>query len=118
MILEVVILTPAAMIVILFVLQACLWAHAGNIVQDAASQGVEAASFQGGSAAAGRATALQLISSSGRNAVADPSVQVSDLPGQVVEIHVVGSAESIVPWLHLGVSATRTAPLQEFRVAG
>jgi Flp pilus assembly protein TadG len=112
---EVALLVPVAMLLILFVLQVCLWAHAANIVSAAASEGAQSASINGGSSSAALDSAQALIHSSGGSVARAPSVTVVRDAGDVVEVEVAATAESIIPWMHLRVDATRGAAIQEFR---
>ena len=115
---ESVVLVPVAMMVILLVVQICLWAHAATLVQSAATTGEQAATSLGGSSTAGQIAAQAELSLTAHSVIVDPSVRSRDPSGQVVEIEVSGTAESIIPWLHLPVSATRDGIRQEFRESG
>lgn len=118
LVLEAAILVPIAMLLFLLIVQMALWAHAGTVVQAAATQGDEAASMAGGTAAQGASQADSVLSSAARSVVVNPSVRVQMLTGGIVEVQVTGTTESIIPWLHLSVTATRVAPEQEFRASG
>jgi hypothetical protein len=50
--------------------------------------------------------------------VITPSVEASILTGDAVQVRVTGEAESIIPGIHLPVSAVRVGSRQEFRVGG
>jgi len=106
------------MLVIMFAVQACLWAHAATLVQNAANTGEESATALGGSPAKGEIAARAALMATGSKVVVNPSVQAQDLAGGMVEIRVSGSAETIVPWLRLPISATRIGLSQEFRESG
>ena len=115
---EAAVLIPAAMLVLLLAIQACLWAHAATLVQNAATQGDAAATSAGGSLAAGTVQAEALLASTARQVVVDPEVHLSELPGGFVRIQIDGRAESIFPGLDLPVSAERVDVVQEFRQSG
>lgn len=117
-VLESVVLVPVAMMIILLAVQVCLWAHAATLVQSAATAGEQAATSLGGSPTAGRVAAQAELSLTAKSLVANPLIRSSDLAGDVVEIKVTGTTESIIPWLHLPVSATRDGIRQEFRQSG
>lgn len=102
------------MVIVLFVIQACLWARADQLVQSAAADGQRVAADAGGSPAAGVEAARQSLSGSS-SAVTDVQVTSRVTTGDVVEIDVSATAESIVPWLHVSVNALRSGPIQEFR---
>ena len=115
---ESVVLVPVAMMIVLLVVQICLWAHAATLVQSAATTGEQAATSLGGSSSAGQIAAQVELSLTAHGVIVDPSVRSEDLSGDVVEIRVSGTTESIIPWLHLPVSATRDGIRQEFRESG
>lgn len=104
------------MMVILIAVQACLWAHASTLVQAAATRGDQVACVQGGSLAGGIAEAQLALADTARQVVIAPSVTASLLAGDNVQVRITGSAESIIPGLHLPVSAVRVGSRQEFRV--
>jgi hypothetical protein len=113
---EAAIAIPAAMLVILISVQACLWAHASTLVQAAATRGDEVACVQGGSVTAGIKEARSALADTASKVVIDPSVEASILAGDEVQVRVAGDAESIIPGIHLPVSAVRVGSRQEFRV--
>jgi hypothetical protein len=115
---ETVVLVPVAMVVVMLVVQMCLWAHAGTLVQGAANVGEQAATTLGGSPATGVVEARLALKATGSEVVMAPSIQAQELPGGQVEVTVSGESESIIPWLHLPVSATRIGLSQEFRESG
>ncbi len=115
---EAAIAIPAAMLAILLSVQICLWAHASALVQAAATRGDQAACVEGGSLAEGDAEARLALATSARQVVTNPSVKVTLLPGDEVQVRVTGTTESIVPGIHLPVSAVRVGLRQEFRVGG
>ncbi len=104
------------MLVILLAVQVCLWAHASTLVQAAATRGDQAACVEGGSLKAGIAEAQLALVQSANQVVVNPSVQASLMPNDEVEVRVTGLTESIIPGLHLPVSAIRVGTKQEFRV--
>lgn len=113
---EAVIAIPAAMLIILFAVQMCMWAYASTLVQAAASRGDQAACVQGGSLATGVAEAHAALSQTAGHVVLSPIVHASLISGDEIQIRVTGMAESIVPGLGLPVSAVRVGTRQEFRV--
>jgi hypothetical protein len=116
-VIEVVIVVPVMMLVILLSVQAAMWAVAAEVVQGAASVGSETAAGEGGSLGSGDLAAQAYLVSHGGKMISRPSVQVDSASG-FVEVRVRAWAMEIVPLLHLGVSAVRTEPLQEFRESG
>jgi hypothetical protein len=113
---EAAIAIPAAMLVILISVQACLWAHASTLVQAAATRADQVACVQGGSLTAGIKEARLALADTASKVVITPSVEASILTGDAVQVRVTGEAESIIPGIHLPVSAVRVGSRQEFRV--
>ena len=109
---------PAAMVLILLAVQACLWEHASSIVQAAATQGTRAASVTSGSLPAGIAEARTVLQAQGSQLVSQPTVTASLLPGDLVWLRVTANAESIIPGFHFSVSAEGVGVREEFRVSG
>ena len=112
---EAVLVVPVAMLVVLFAVQACLWAHAAALVQTAAAEGDQAACDSGGSVQTGVDRARQFLAATASSSVVDPSVSGSEPEDGQVEVDVSGTAESVLPWLHLTVSAVRRGAVQQFR---
>jgi hypothetical protein len=115
---EAVVIVPIAMVVILLVVQVCLWAHAATLVQSAATAGEQAATAVGGTPATGQIEARAQLSATASRVVVNPNVQVQVEDGGRIEITVSGDTEAILPWLRLPVSATRVGLSQEFRESG
>jgi hypothetical protein len=115
---ESVVIIPVAMMVVFLVVQLCLWAYAGTLVQAAATAGEQAATSVGGSPAAGQTAARTELTDTASKIVVDPSAQAQVLIGGRIEVTVSGNTETIIPWLRLPVSATRVGISQEFRESG
>ncbi len=108
---------PVMMLVILLGVQAAMWAVAAEVVQAAAAVGTETAAGEGGSLGSGTSAAQAYLASHGGKMITKPSVRVESASG-FVEVRVKAWAVEIVPLLHLGVSAVRVEPLQEFLESG
>jgi Flp pilus assembly protein TadG len=115
---EVVIVLPVMMLVILFAVQAAMWAEAAEVVQAAAAVGSETAAGSGSSSAAGVTASESYLLDHGGRLVTAPSASVGNTPGGLLEVRVDATAISIIPFLHLKVSAVRVEPLQKFRESG
>ena len=111
---EAVIVVPVLMFLLLVVVQLCLWMHAVQVTQLAASEGDRAARSFGGGPAAGVASAQAILHGSGSD-VTGSQVVVSVLPGDSEWLQVSGRATSIVPGFSFGVSASAIGPIQQFR---
>lgn len=111
---EAVLVVPVLMLVLLVIMQFCLWMHATQVAQLAASEGDQVARSVGGGPAAGVASARAVLDGPGSD-VTGSSVVVSVLPGESEWLQVTGRAISIVPGLSFSVSASAIGPIQQFR---
>jgi Flp pilus assembly protein TadG len=102
---EVVILFPVLIAVVLGIVQAALWAHAGAVAQAAADHGVEVAALLGSDDAAGVAAAHDFVVNAGT--LTDVAVSASNVDGsQFVEMSVTGSYPTVFGSLSVTASAT------------
>ena len=112
---EAVVVIPVAMVVLLFAVQGCLWAHATSVADYAAAQGAEIGSLAGSSPQAGVDRARSVLTTLGSSVISGPEVQSKPLPGGNLEMHVSGYLETFLPGIRLPVSAERVAVVQTFR---
>lgn len=110
---ELVLATPLLLLMLLVIVQFGLWSHATHIAQAAASQGLAAARVQGGTSAAGSASAQQMLDQLAHGPLTGASVS-ADRTGTTASIRIAGSATSVVPFLHLPVHAEAAGPLERF----
>lgn len=110
---ELVIATPLLLLMLLAIVQFALWSHATHIAQAAASQGLSAARVQGGTAAAGTASAQQLLDQLARGPLTDTSV-ACERSTDSASVRISGTATSVVPWLSLPVHAEAAGPVERF----
>ncbi len=115
---EAVIIVPALMLILLVFVQYALWAHASSLVQAAAAQGDQAARASGGTPAAGIVAAEQFLHRTGAEVIVGPVVRAHVQAGNMARVDVAGDVESILPGVHIGVSATSIGPVQTFRRSG
>lgn len=115
---EMVIVLPALMILLLLVVQYALWAHANALVQSAAAEGDQAARAVGGTPAAGVVAAQGFLRATGAKLVVGPTVTANVQAGGMARVDVSAQVETILPGIHIGVSATSIGPIQEFRSSG
>ena len=111
---EAVLLVPVLMFLFLIVVQCCLWMHAAQVAQLAASEGDRVARSYDGGPGAGIDAALGVLRGRGSD-VTGPSVSVSVLPGDSEWLRVTGRSVSIIPGMSFAVSASATGQIQEFR---
>jgi Flp pilus assembly protein TadG len=114
---ELVIVTPLLMLLFLLVVQFALWQHAVHIAEAAAQRGAQSARLQGGTDAQGYADAQSATSQLGANLLVNPTVTVTHAAG-VVRVQVSGTAEPVVPFLSLPVTAVVNGPVERFTVPG
>ena len=105
---------PVLMVLLMVIVQFCLWTHATQVAQLAASEGDRVARSYGGGPAAGSASAQAVLRGPGSD-VTGSTVAVSVLPGESEWLQVTGQAVSVVPGLSFTVSASALGPIQQFR---
>jgi Flp pilus assembly protein TadG len=110
---ELVIATPLLLFMLLAIIQFALWSHATHIAQAAASQGLAAARVQDGTAAAGNASAQQMLDQLDSGPLTGASVN-ADRSATAASVRIAGTATSVVPFLHLPVHAEATGPVERF----
>jgi Flp pilus assembly protein TadG len=112
---EVVIVMPAVMLLVMFVLQFALYYHAANVATGAAQDAVRAARVEHGSAGAGGTRAREVVGRSAGGALDDPTVTVSRDGGtHTVRAEVSGDVPSLIPGLRLSVTRVAEGPTEEF----
>ena len=107
-------MVPVLMVLLLVIVQFCLWMHASQVAQLAASEGDRMARSYGGGPSAGTASADAVLLGPGSD-VTGSSVSVAVLPGDSEVLRVTGRSVSILPWLSFPVSASAVGPIQQFR---
>ncbi|WP_410593608.1 TadE/TadG family type IV pilus assembly protein [Amycolatopsis sp. lyj-23] len=110
---ELVIATPLLLLMLLAIVQFALWSHATHIAQAAASQGLAAARAQNGTAAAGSASAQQMLDQLARGPLTGTGVG-ADRTANSASIRISGTATSVVPFLSLPVHAEASGPVERF----
>ena len=110
---ELVVVTPVLLLLVMAVVQFALWQHAEHIAEAAAQRGAETARVEGGTNTRGQEVAQSAIQQIGGGLLLSPSVGVSRAGG-VITVKVSGTAQRVVPFLSLGVSATAQGPVERF----
>jgi hypothetical protein len=110
---ELVIATPLLLLMLLVIVQFALWSHATHIAQAAASQGLAAARAQAGTAAAGSASAQQMLDQLARGPLTGTSIS-ADRTVTSASIRISGTATSVIPFLSLPVHAEAVGPVERF----
>jgi TadE-like protein len=111
---ELVIVFPAAMLLILLVLQGVLWFVARSIAADAAQDGARSAAVVDGTAASGASVARSDLEQLAGPMLSTTQVSALKTPSHA-QVTVTGKAESILPGFSLSVGATAIEPTEMFR---
>ncbi len=110
---ELVIATPLLLLLLLVIIQFALWSHATHIAQAAASQGLATARIQNGTAAAGTASARQILDQFAGGPLTGTAVTTDRGPASA-SVRISGTASSVVPFLTLPVHAEAAGPVERF----
>ncbi|WP_312871983.1 TadE/TadG family type IV pilus assembly protein [Amycolatopsis acididurans] len=110
---ELVIATPLLLLMLLAIVQFALWSHAIHIAQSAASQGLAVARAQNGTAAAGGASAQQMLDDLARGPLSGTTI-TADRTANAASIRITGTATPVLPFLHLPVHAEAAGPVERF----
>jgi len=111
---EAVLVVPVLMVLLLVIVQFCLWMHATQVAQLAASEGDRVARSYGGGPSAGTESARSVLRGPGSD-VTGSSVSVAVLAGDSEVLRVTGRSVSVLPGFSFSVSASAIGPIQEFR---
>lgn len=102
---EIAVLFPIVIAMVLGIVQAAMWAHAGAVAQAAADHGVEVAALLGSDDSTGVAAAQDFVRNAGT--LRDVSVSASNPPdSELVSMTITGSYPSVFG--SMSVSATAT----------
>jgi Flp pilus assembly protein TadG len=110
---DLVLFTPLLLLALLTIVQFVLWSHATHIAQAAASQGLAVTRAQNGTAAAGTASAQQLLDQLARGPLTGASVN-ADRSTESASVRITGTARAVVPFLRLPVHAEAVGPVERF----
>lgn len=111
---EMVLVTPAMLLLIMIVVQVGLWFHANHVATAAAQEGARAARSIDATADAGQAKADAFLDALGREIIVERSV-VSTRDADQARVEVRGYAVSVVPGVRLPVAAASEGPVERFR---
>jgi Flp pilus assembly protein TadG len=110
---ELIVATPLLLLLILAVIQFAIYEHASEVAQATASQALASTRVVGGTTASGRSDAMSLLANIGRGVLIDPAVSVTR-DATSARVTVTGTAEDVIPLMHLPVSATSSGPIERF----
>lgn len=110
---ELVVATPVLLLMLMAIVQFALWSHATHTAQAAASQGLAATRAQGGTVAAGNASAQAVLDQLARGPLTDVGVTI-DRNATRASVQIRGCASSVLPFLRLPVHAEAAGPVERF----
>lgn len=111
---EVVLVFPTLLVLVMVIVQFGLWYHATGIARAAAEEGARAARTDTGTAAAGHDRAQVFVDQLAGTLLTDRTVTATRTADTArVEVH--GAVVSLVPFVHLTVTAAAQSPTERFR---
>ncbi len=110
---ETAVVLPALILLILLIVQTALYAHARNLSQSAAQEGLRAARLRAGSAATGQTAATSFLAATAGTLLTSPTVSAARSP-TTATVTVDGHAAAVVPFLTLTVHSTAAGPVERF----
>jgi len=111
---QLVVATPALLLLVMLVVQMALWQHGTHVVAAAAAQSVTDAQAESGSAAAARRSALSFLTRAGRGLVETPRVDVVRTSREA-RVVIRATAIELVPGLRLPLVGRASGPVERFR---
>jgi hypothetical protein len=105
--------TPLLLLLILAVIQFAVFEHASEVAQAVASQALASTRTVGGTTTSGRAEATSLLANVGSGVLINPAVSVTR-DATSARVIVTGTSESVIPLVHLPVTASSSGPLERF----
>lgn len=114
---ELVVATPLLLLLLLAVVQFALWQHAVHVAQAVAQQGLAVGRVLGGSAAAARTQAVDMLAQLDGGVLVDASVTAAR-GAAVTTVTVGGYAPGLLPFLRLPVHSVAEGPTERFVPGG
>jgi Flp pilus assembly protein TadG len=108
---ELVLATPLLLLLIMGVVQFALYYHGAQVAQAAASQAVAVARAQGATSATGQSEGQAILDQVAGGTLPQRSITVTRGAAEAAA-DVSGSVQSLIPGLHLHVSAHAAAPVE------
>ncbi|NUR30042.1 MAG: pilus assembly protein TadE [Catenulispora sp.] len=109
---ELVLATPLLLLLLMAGVQFALWAHARNMAQAAANEGVQTARAYGSSAAAGKTDTEALLADLSGGSLTGTNVSAGRTATSAT-ITITGQATSVIPGLTFPVRISVTAPVEK-----
>jgi Flp pilus assembly protein TadG len=112
---QIVIATPVLLFMLLVIVQFAIWSQATHVAQAAASQALEATRVAGGTSETGQTEAQNVLDQLDTGPLAGSTIHVTRT-ATTATVSITGTAESIVPFLHLPVHAEASGDTEQFTV--
>jgi Flp pilus assembly protein TadG len=110
---ELAVAMPLLLLMVVFIFQVGVRAHAGHVAQAAANRAAATAAAYGSSATAGQTAGEQTLDAIGSGVLTEPSVSVTRTATEV-RAEVVGVAETVVPGVRWRVHEVVVRPVERF----
>jgi Flp pilus assembly protein TadG len=104
---------PLLLLIVMFVIQAGVWMHAGHIAQAAATQAASTAAAYQSSAGAGQSAGNDTLAAIGSGVLKGPSVSVTRTATEV-RVQISGTAATVVPGVRWRVGAVVVRPVERW----
>jgi Flp pilus assembly protein TadG len=112
---QIVIATPVLLFMLLVIVQFAIWSQATHVAQAAASQALEATRVSGGTSEIGQTEAQNVLDQLDTGPLAGSTIHVTRT-ATTATVSITGTAESIVPFLHLPVHAEASGQTEQFTI--
>jgi Flp pilus assembly protein TadG len=112
-IVQVVLIAPVLLLVLMFIVQFALVAHARSVVEAAAEQGAVVARRADGTQGGAQAEAVKYLDRLGPKMLTTRSVLASRTP-EIATVTVTGTVISLVPGVHPKVKETSSGPVERY----
>jgi Flp pilus assembly protein TadG len=112
---QIVIATPVLLFMLLVIVQFAIWSQATHVAQAAASQALEATRVAGGTSETGQTEAQNVLDQLDTGPLTGSTIHVTRT-ATTARVSITGTAESIVPFLHLPVHAEASGDTEQFTV--
>ena len=111
---ELVLATPALLLLCMLLVQVGLWFHASHVVRAAAQEGARAARIEQGTEADGRARVQSFLAAVAPRLIESVTIQV-DRDADTARVEVRGQVLPVVPFVDFAVTAVSEGPVERFR---
>jgi hypothetical protein len=114
---QVVAAAPLLLFLVLAIVQYVVWSMASHVAQAAAARGLDQARLTGGSNQSGTVTVTQILDQLDDGSLTNRHVSITR-NRQTITVRVTGTAETVIPFLHLPIHADAVGPIEQFIPGG